>query len=169
MQRRDAIREAPHRTWRAFGEARRKFWLRDRRVSRALSRAKAGEWYRLLRLRRSASRRQLKEAYRRLAKEVHPDKTTDPRAAEAFDALRDAYDLLADAQKRARYDEELARDDERRRRRRVAQRAAATRAARRVLVAALACMWEHKRVTGAAALVLLAVTLPDPASRPLKM
>ena len=45
-------------------------------------------------MRRKATKKQLKDGYRRLAKRCHPDKTRDDRANMAFDALRDAFDLL---------------------------------------------------------------------------
>ena len=51
----------------------------------------------------------LRQAFRRLSKTLHPDTTTRP-AAEAsrdFQLLREAYDLLADPQRRRRYDEQL--------------------------------------------------------------
>ena len=51
----------------------------------------------------------LRQAFRRLSKTLHPDTTTRP-AAEAsrdFRLLREAYDLLADPQRRRRYDEQL--------------------------------------------------------------
>ena len=54
---------------------------------------------------RSASEKDIKSAYRKLAKELHPDRNTDnPKAAERFSEVTNAYDLLSDKDKRARYD-----------------------------------------------------------------
>lgn len=61
--------------------------------------------YVILGVPRTASDKEIKSAYRKLAKELHPDRNTDnPKAAEKFSAATQAYDLLSDADKRARYD-----------------------------------------------------------------
>ena len=49
---------------------------------------------RLLRLGESASLAEIKGAYRRLLQEVHPDRNTDPRAADSLKDLSAAYELL---------------------------------------------------------------------------
>ena len=77
----------------------------------------------------SATKKQLKEAYRRLAKRCHPDKTRDDRANMAFDALRDAFDLLQDQRLREEHDRKLEREDREREQKRRRQRAAIVRAA----------------------------------------
>jgi DnaJ-class molecular chaperone len=54
---------------------------------------------------RSASEAEIKSAYRKLAKELHPDRNADnPKASERFSAVTNAYDLLSDKDKRARFD-----------------------------------------------------------------
>ena len=54
---------------------------------------------------RTASEAEIKKAYRKLAKELHPDRNTDnPKAAERFSQVTQAYDLLTDKDKRARFD-----------------------------------------------------------------
>jgi curved DNA-binding protein CbpA len=78
---------------------------------------------------------------------VHPDKTRDDRAAEAFNALRDAFDLLADADARKRHDDELARLDRLAQARRERQRAAVAREARRAMGALWRFARTHKRVS----------------------
>ena len=61
--------------------------------------------YQRLGLKRGASEAEIKKAYRSLAKQLHPDRNTDnPKAAERFSQVTAAYDLLSDADKRARYD-----------------------------------------------------------------
>ncbi len=61
--------------------------------------------YALLGVARGASAAEIKSAYRKLAKELHPDKNTgNPKAADRFGEVTQAYDLLSDAQKRARFD-----------------------------------------------------------------
>ncbi|MFN2474537.1 MAG: DnaJ C-terminal domain-containing protein [Sphingomicrobium sp.] len=61
--------------------------------------------YQRLGIKRGASEAEIKKAYRSLAKQLHPDRNTDnPKAAERFAQVTQAYDLLSDTDKRARYD-----------------------------------------------------------------
>ncbi len=46
----------------------------------------------------------IKKAYRRLAREFHPDVNDDPEAEQRFKEVAGAYEILSDADKRARYD-----------------------------------------------------------------
>jgi DnaJ-class molecular chaperone len=65
----------------------------------------AADPYTLLGLARGASADEIKKAYRKLAKELHPDRNADnPKAAERFSQATQAYDLLSDKDKRARFD-----------------------------------------------------------------
>ncbi|WP_338242098.1 DnaJ C-terminal domain-containing protein [Aurantiacibacter hainanensis] len=61
--------------------------------------------YSTLGISRSASEKDIKSAYRKLAKELHPDRNKDnPQAADRFGRVTQAYDLLSDKDKRARFD-----------------------------------------------------------------
>lgn len=61
--------------------------------------------YTTLGVSRGASEDEVKKAYRKLAKELHPDRNKDnPKAAEKFSTVTQAYDLLMDKDKRARFD-----------------------------------------------------------------
>jgi DnaJ-class molecular chaperone len=61
--------------------------------------------YQTLGVARTASEADIKKAYRKLAKELHPDKNKDnPKASEKFSSVTNAYDLLTDKDKRARFD-----------------------------------------------------------------
>jgi DnaJ-class molecular chaperone len=61
--------------------------------------------YQQLGVKRGASEAEIKKAYRSLAKQLHPDRNKDnPKAAERFAKVTQAYDLLSDKDKRARYD-----------------------------------------------------------------
>ncbi|MDP9163544.1 MAG: DnaJ domain-containing protein, partial [Pseudomonadota bacterium] len=61
--------------------------------------------YQRLGIKRGATDAEIKKAYRSLAKQLHPDRNKDnPKANERFSAVTQAYDLLSDKDKRARYD-----------------------------------------------------------------
>src|SRR4051812_50204510 len=61
--------------------------------------------YEQLGVKRGATEAEIKKAYRKLAKELHPDRNKDnPAASERFSKVTQAYDLLTDKDKRARYD-----------------------------------------------------------------
>jgi len=67
---------------------------------------KPKDYYLILGVARDATTAAIKRAYRRLAKELHPDR--GGRGPEAFQDLQAAYETLADAERRRRYDETLA-------------------------------------------------------------
>ncbi|WCM26870.1 DnaJ domain-containing protein [Sphingomonas sp. QA11] len=61
--------------------------------------------YATLGVQRTASEADIKKAYRKLAKELHPDRNKDNKqATERFSQVTNAYDLLTDKDKRARFD-----------------------------------------------------------------
>ena len=61
--------------------------------------------YQQLGIKRGASDAEVKKAYRSLAKQLHPDRNKDnPKAAERFARVTQAYDILADKDRRAKYD-----------------------------------------------------------------
>ena len=63
------------------------------------------DYYEVLGVTRQASAEDLKKAYRRLALQYHPDKNPGDRAAEErFKEAAEAYAILSDPDKRARYD-----------------------------------------------------------------
>ena len=64
------------------------------------------DYYKLLGVDRNASDEEIKRAYRKLALKYHPDHNpNDKTAEEKFKELNEAYQVLGDAQKKARYDQ----------------------------------------------------------------
>lgn len=64
------------------------------------------DYYEVLGVAKGAGEAELKKAYRRQAKENHPDLHPGDKAAEArFKELNEAYEVLSDADKRAKYDQ----------------------------------------------------------------
>lgn len=64
------------------------------------------DYYRILGLERSASPDDIRKAYRKLAMQYHPDRNAGDKASEErFKDVNEAYQVLNDPQKRARYDQ----------------------------------------------------------------
>jgi molecular chaperone DnaJ len=64
------------------------------------------DYYEVLGVEKSASADEIKKAYRKAAVKYHPDKNPgDKEAEEKFKEAAEAYDVLSDEQKRARYDQ----------------------------------------------------------------
>ena len=67
--------------------------------------AEKRDYYEVLGVDKSASAEDIKKAYRKKAIQYHPDKNPgDKEAEEKFKEAAEAYDVLSDPQKRARYD-----------------------------------------------------------------
>ena len=64
------------------------------------------DYYEVLGVARGASEDEIKKAYRKVAMQYHPDRNPGDKEAEAkFKEATEAYEVLRDAQKRARYDQ----------------------------------------------------------------
>ena len=64
------------------------------------------DYYDILGLSKTASADEIKSAYRKLAMRYHPDRNPDDKdAEERFKEAAEAYEVLSDANKRARYDQ----------------------------------------------------------------
>ena len=62
------------------------------------------DYYEILGVPKSASSEDIKTAFRKLARQYHPDVNKESDAEEKFKEINEAYGVLSDADKRARYD-----------------------------------------------------------------
>ena len=62
------------------------------------------DYYEALGVPRDASEQDIRRAYRKLAREYHPDVNKAPDAEDRFKQISEAYEVLRDKDKRARYD-----------------------------------------------------------------
>jgi curved DNA-binding protein len=64
------------------------------------------DYYQVLGVDRDADEQEIKRAYRKLALKYHPDKNPDDQSAEErFKEINEAYEVLGDPEKRAKYDQ----------------------------------------------------------------
>lgn len=64
------------------------------------------DYYEILGLQRDASKDEIKKAYRKMAIKYHPDKNPgDKKSEDHFKEAAEAYEILSDENKRARYDQ----------------------------------------------------------------
>jgi molecular chaperone DnaJ len=64
------------------------------------------DYYKVIGVPASATQEEIKKTYRKLAAKHHPDKNpNDPKAAERFKEISEAYQVLGDADKRKQYDQ----------------------------------------------------------------
>mgnify|MGYP001267685544 CR=1 FL=1 len=64
------------------------------------------DYYKILGVDRKASQDDIKKTYRKLAMKYHPDQNRGNRQSEEkFKDINEAYEVLSDPQKRARYDQ----------------------------------------------------------------
>jgi curved DNA-binding protein len=64
------------------------------------------DYYKILGVDKNASEKEIKSAFRKLARKYHPDvNPDDPGAETRFKEINEAYEVLGDSEKRAKYDQ----------------------------------------------------------------
>src|ERR1044071_7161712 len=68
--------------------------------------AQSKDYYAVIGVPASATQDEIKKQYRKLAAKHHPDKNqNDPKAADRFKEISEAYQVIGDADKRKQYDQ----------------------------------------------------------------
>ena len=63
------------------------------------------DYYKILGIKVDADAKEIKTAYRKLARKYHPDMNSDANAGEKFKEIAEAYEVLKDAGRRAKFDD----------------------------------------------------------------
>lgn len=63
------------------------------------------DYYKIMGLERGATQEEIKRTYRKLARKYHPDVSKEEHAEAKFKELGEAYEVLRDPEKRAKYDQ----------------------------------------------------------------
>src|SRR5689334_14512262 len=64
------------------------------------------DYYKILGVDKSADDKEIQKAFRKLARKYHPDVNPNDKSAEKhFKEINEAYEVLSDADKRAKYDQ----------------------------------------------------------------
>ncbi|HFC11509.1 MAG TPA: J domain-containing protein [Anaerolineae bacterium] len=64
------------------------------------------DYYKILGVKKDADEKAIKKAYRKLARQYHPDQNPDdPKAEDKFKDINEAYEVIGDADNRAKYDQ----------------------------------------------------------------
>jgi len=90
-----------------FEESKIKSSEDDEIFRKAVNESSLPNYYEILGLRKTATQVEIKNKFRKLAKESHPDKTTDVDAENKMAEFNKAYEILSDPVRRERYDKYL--------------------------------------------------------------
>ena len=79
----------------------------DEEFRKAVDESSLPNYYQILGLEKDATPNEIKQRFRKLAKELHPDKTTAEDAENKMMEINKAYEILSDSERRTRYDKYL--------------------------------------------------------------
>jgi len=79
----------------------------DEEFRKAVDESSLPDYYQILGLEKDATPNEIKQRFRKLAKELHPDKTTAEDAENKMMEINKAYEILSDSERRTRYDKYL--------------------------------------------------------------
>ena len=79
----------------------------DEEFRKAVDESSLPNYYQILGLEKDATPNEIKQRFRKLAKELHPDKTTAEDAEKKMIEINKAYEILSDSERRTRYDKYL--------------------------------------------------------------
>jgi len=79
----------------------------DEEFRKAVNESSLPNYYQILGLEKGATLNEIKQRFRKLAKELHPDKTTAEDAENKMIEINKAYEILSDSERRTRYDKYL--------------------------------------------------------------
>lgn len=79
----------------------------DEEFRKAVDESSLPNYYQILGLEKDATPNEIKQRFRKLAKELHPDKTTAEDAEKKMIEINKAYEILSDSERRALYDKYL--------------------------------------------------------------
>ncbi len=79
----------------------------DEVFRKAVDESSLPNYYQILGLEKDATPNEIKQRFRKLAKELHPDKTSAEDAENKMMEINKAYEILSDSERRARYDKYL--------------------------------------------------------------
>ncbi len=68
------------------------------------------DYYAILGVNKNASQKEIKEAYRKLARKYHPDQSKEAGTVARFKEISEAYEVLSDPDKKAKYDSMSSND-----------------------------------------------------------
>ena len=79
----------------------------DEVFRKAVDESSLPNYYQILGLEKDATPNEIKQRFRKLAKELHPDKTTAEDAENKMMEINKAYEILSNSERRTRYDKYL--------------------------------------------------------------
>lgn len=78
--------------------------MSDEEFRKRLQDSSLPDYYAILGVPKNATQTEIKSQFRKLAKEMHPDKSKDPKSKDRMAEINMAYEILSDKEKKKSYD-----------------------------------------------------------------